>query len=275
MKKHLLTTTVATALALGAATVQAVPTLQLTIIGGSYVGGDDDTTYASDPVFTLVALLDPEGVGQDGSATLTDTYYISAAVVPKKMPPGADYGSFTFAGTAVDVTADMDYGTPPLDAVYAGLYGDLSPHEIFETYFSEFEFQFSATDKVNEFNAEDYTPSSVAELTCVIDTSTDRCIYYKTFDLNLSALSELIGIHFDLYNTDVKDCDKGNYPDGCTTLVSRADFAPFSHDAQGSSTSTGIITSNGTAPEPGTLTLFGIGILGGLFAHRRRRQMRA
>jgi hypothetical protein len=58
-------------------------------------------------------------------------------------------------------------------------------------------------------------------------------------------------------------------------VASVRDFAPYSHDAQGSSTSTGYPGSNGTAPEPGTLTLFGIGILGGLFAHRRRRQMHA
>lgn len=42
-----------------------------------------------------------------------------------------------------------------------------------------------------------------------------------------------------------------------------------------SSTSGGTSTSSGTVPEPGSLTLVGIALLGGLFHYRRRQQLRA
>src|SRR4030095_2616226 len=51
----------------------ALPSLQLDITGGTYVGGTDETTYSDGPTFELLALgLNPSG-----------TYFLSAAIVPK------------------------------------------------------------------------------------------------------------------------------------------------------------------------------------------------
>ncbi len=110
-------------------TASAIPTLQLDIEGGFY-DPVTETTVTTDPVFDLSALLTlPTGTDPSG------TYYVSIALQPKTIPPGGDFGTIVFGGTTIDVTADMQYGVPPLEANLAQDGQDLAQHGVYETYF--------------------------------------------------------------------------------------------------------------------------------------------
>src|SRR3990172_5215789 len=126
----------------------AYPTLQLDIIGGTYdpITG---TIISPGTKFTLIALLE-----ENRSNLITDTYFISAALVPKRDDAGS-LGSFSFNGIERAVTRDMVYGTPPLETIVDNQEwdkGDLPPHGIFDTYFAEFGFQFSPLNRATAYD---------------------------------------------------------------------------------------------------------------------------
>jgi hypothetical protein len=261
----------------------AIPQLQLTVEDGTYNSGTQTTDATTNP-FTLYALLTPQG-GCDAAcvtALLADTYYISMAVVPQTGPAAANLGSFTYNGITVNVTGDMKYGVPPLETV-ATLQGfdngDLATHGIYETFFTQIGFTFDrlvSTTPADVQTNPNYPPSSP-----LVDN--DGGMYFVPFLINVSGLTGGTQIHFDLYSSAVVSC--GNNPNCVAGDIDVNDFAPNSHDAQSgsSSSSSSSSSSNGGGggsssngiPEPGTLTLFGAGILGGLFAYRRRRQIAA
>jgi hypothetical protein len=234
-------------------TAAAVPLLQLDIAGG-YYDTSTQTIIASGPVFTLTAVLTPS---QNATATdianlLNDTFYISAAVTPQYGP--TDGGSFVFNGQTVDVIGDMVYGTPPMDT--PGLIqttdpGDLAPHAIYPTYFSEFGFQFSPVNRALEYNTADnpggLTPSA---------TGTS---YYANFSVDTRLLDPSYAIHFDLYDTFLRNCSRNLTASGCTD-VDIDHFAPFSHDAQ-----------SPPVPEPASMLLLGSGIGAGVLRRLRRK----
>ncbi len=125
----------------------ALPALQLDILGGTY-DTTTDTIVTSSDTFTLYALLMPKA-----KVPLSDTYYVSAAIVPKL--GASDYGSFIFDGTTVDVTSDMVYGVPPEEANLAKDKGDLPSHGIFPAFFSEFGFTFDPANTTVPYNTID------------------------------------------------------------------------------------------------------------------------
>mgnify|MGYP000597806119 CR=1 FL=1 len=260
-----------------AGSANALPTLQLTIEDGGY-NTASQTTYATTNPFTLYALLTaPQLTGNCNQAcvdaVLNDTYYISAAVVPKTTSPST-LGSFIFGSyPQVNVTSGMVYGSPPLETVTSLLGqdpGDLAPHGIFETYFAEFSFKFDKNVSTTPFNVQpDSNPLNGSPDDPLVDN--DGGLYFVPFTIDIANLDPNTAIHFDLYNSSVKACTNGNCVAGDIDVD---DFAPFSHDAQTGSSSSGGNPGDGQIPEPGMLGLLGAGLMAQAWVLRRRRQQR-
>lgn len=226
------------AVIVGSTSAYAIPSLQLDIQGGTY-DTLDQTIFATGDSFTLYALLLP-----GSSNSLSDDYYISAALRPITGQPGGTFGSFTFDGTTVNVTADMRYGVPPLEDYLSKDPGDLSRHGIFDTYFTQFKFQFSGSNVTQAYNSQDDAGQGPTAY------STGDKMYYQSFQVDTSLLAAGYSIHFDLYNTKL---GRG------TGDIDVNKFAPFSHDAN----------STTSVPEPTTMLLLGFGLVA-LAGVRRR-----
>jgi len=214
----------------------AVPVLQLDIGGGYYEGGSEESIMTTANTFSVYGYATANGNTSD-SDLLSDTYYLSVALAPKVTSPG-NFGSFTINGTTVNATADMVFGKPPTEAAQ-----HLGAHDIYSTYYYELAFSLVSTQTSSIYNTQDNAGTG--------PITPGSGMFYVAFDIDRSNLSAGTELHFDLYNTKVKN--NGN--------VSVDDFAPFSHDA----------ATAASVPEPAGYILATLG-LAGLLAGRKRRQ---
>ena len=209
----------------------AIPTLQLDIAGGTYVGGAEQSTISSGPVFDLEALVTSSYLALNPG----QTYFISAAITPKtSVPLTESFGSFTIDGTTYSASSGMQWGRPPVEDT-DDTYGDLAKHGIYDTHFAEIAFTFSGADLIGAYNAQ-------------TGSSASGTVLRKTFAVDATGLAEGYELHFDLYNTEYLRKKSLN-------LEVIDEFAPFSHDAA---------SGPGTSvPDGGsTAFVFGIGLMG-------------
>lgn len=198
----------------------AVPVLQLDISDGVY---QDDTIVSSGDVFTLYALMKEK----KNETSLKDDYFISIALYPhvNQSSPLPGFGSFSFAGQTIDAAGDMTYGSP-----------GISPHGVFDSYYTLYKFHFDEADQTYLYNVQDNPGANI---------TAGPGLYYAAFSVDATSLNDAYSLHFDLFNKNVN--------------------APFSHDAQSDPPPTGV-------PEPATLLLLGLGIVG-VAVYARRYQV--
>lgn len=240
----------------GATQAWAVPGLQLDITGASYVGGSEESVITNNKVFSLYALGTPTGnlTQTELVGTTKDTFYVAIALSGPNAPtvPGGNFGSFKVNGNTIQVTSGMVFGTPPLEANLTALKdaGDLAPHGIYPTYFTEIAFTFQSNKQVGTYNVQD-TPGQ--------DPSTKggTGTYWKKFDIDLTGITGNFDFHFDLYDTNCRNGD-----------IDVDHFAPFSHDA--GYTRTTPPGGGNPIPEPVTLGLTSLGAAALLFRRNRK-----
>lgn len=238
-----------------APTASAEPLLQLDIAGGTYDTATHTVTASGDS-FTLYALLTPkEGTSEeDIEQLLAGTYYLAIALVPQTGPAAESLGSFDVNSTTVAVTADMTYGTPPLEVIpelQTSDGHDLGSHDIYETFFLEVPFTFSSTQTATTYNVETAPGSLVS--------NPDGGTYYMQFAIDMGSLDPSYTLHFDLYDTTIAECGakkKAQGQDAPCPDVDVDSFAPFSHDASGPPDR----ELPPPVPEPASAILFGVSL---------------
>lgn len=188
---------------------QAIPMLQLGI-GNGYYDTETETSVTNAGQFTLFAYGKATG---NKTVNVNETHYISVAVSPKLGPAPEPIGTFSI-GTNNFTIADMVYGNPPIEDFLEKDPHDLSSHGVFDTFFLEIAFQFSASQTTASVNVQD-DPDHVPV------SGSGNALYYKAFDIDVTGMLAGYNLHFDLYNVKLRnggDIDVNN-------------FAPFSHDA--------------------------------------------
>jgi len=236
----------ASVLLLAPLAASAVPILQLDIAGGSY-DTTTETIVTSSNSFTVYAYATPSGQAS-ASELLGTRFYLSIALTPKTGPTPASLGSFTVNGHLYNATSDMTYGVPPVEAnLGAGSDpGDLSPHDIFNTFFVEVPFQLAAANTSGAYDTALHPGQGPIA---------GHDMFYAAFNVDKSALSSSVQLHFDQY-TKFEGHNRGNVGD-----LDIAIHAPFSHDA-------GTIPGK-PVPEPTAAMVFAIGLGAARYAGRR------
>ncbi|MCA9102205.1 MAG: choice-of-anchor N protein [Planctomycetales bacterium] len=238
------------ALTLSVTPAFALPVLQLGPGEGGWAYNTTSATWdTSSSSFSLFAYANSDTPGANGAfawdAAGADDLYAYLVVSATPMV-GADLFDVNVVndGGALSLFA-AGYGAPPIQDG-----NSLPPHDIFDTYFKIYQFQF------------DSPVGTITNTEPGGSGSGDG--YAEEFHITVNSLSgPLTGLHFDLFvasgdgTFDPTAAENSN-----KSLVSA--FAPFSHDAQ----CTPVNTPN--VPEPNSLALLAIVGLS-LLACRRHR----
>ena len=224
-----------------AGTSHALPALQLGPGAGTWTYDTGTQTWVTDTnPFSLFAYANAtSGSGAyawDAAGAGTQTAYFVVSAVPMVVGDHFDVSVVGDGGALTLVSSGT--GAPPINDP-----NDLAPHSIFDTYFEVYEFQFTPT------------------IVLISDTqppgggSSDG--YAEEITVTINSLTALVtGVHMDLFTlADTGILDAIN--DGSANdFVKR--FAPFSHDAE-------------FIPEPGSLLLLSLGMVGVGIVRRRRK----
>jgi hypothetical protein len=251
----------ATGLVIGSSTLSpafAVPNLQLDILGGSYDLSDESIFINTNSDFNLLAYCSPSNQNN----CLSQKHFISIAILDENansVTTGTNFGSFIFNGITYGNGGNaLTFGTPPLNdpAGQDSDAGDLQPHGVFPTLFTEISFDFDLNKTREEVNTQD-DPGTLLNA----DTSpTNKTLYYQDFNVDISGLNTGYRVHFDLYNEEFKTNRKGSDLDVDQN-------APFSHDAYAKKTK---VDNPQDVPEPGTTLALGLLALGSLSSMKKR-----
>jgi hypothetical protein len=221
----------------------ALPSLQLDITNSTaYYDSGSESTVSGAANFTLRALF-------KGEIKATEIWYISAAISPRLdySNPAPNFGSYTVNGTTY-TAANMYYGTPPVSDLLENDGGgdSLAKHDHFPSYFSEHAFKFTTAQTVPAYNVQ-------------TNSTSPGVLYYVDFNIDVTGLTGIYELHFDLYTDKVKK------QFGWTI----DDFAPFSKDAE-----SGGYDKHVSVPDSGsTLILLGLSLLSlGLIGRRAFRR---
>ena len=258
VSKTIMKFTAAVSAVLVSGTALAVPTLQIDLEDGYYV--DATQTVVTDlELFELYAIGTPDGDNNgNGSGSmseaelLAETWYLAIALVPQSGPDDPGFGSFTVGGTTYTY-ADLTYGTPPIDLWEGNPDAGLAPHGTYDTLYMQIAFTFDPGSDCGTYNVQD-NPGEY-------DGGAGTGSFCETFEINIAGLTEGFNLHFDMYNSVIANNPKDG-ADGIYDMDAGV-FAPFSHDGETNCCGRKI-------PEPGTLGLLGIGLLGLALSRRRK-----
>jgi len=210
---------------LTATAAHALPALQLFIAGAEY-DTRSQTWITTSNSFDLYVI---------SANTIRNDVIVSMALGQTDNP--ADAG-ITFGGNVIS-NSDWVYGYAPMDNdVSNWSFDDIQRHNVFPTNFTEFNTGTYGVDQQvgstlpNEFGGY-WDPSQGGPIPGYVTVGE-----VKTFHVEIEGLRRLTSVHFDAYTLNT---------DGTIN-----EMAPLFCDA-------GVL---GMAPEPGTIALFGLGLLG-------------
>lgn len=232
----------------------AIPALQVYLQGATYDDTTDTWVLTSTDPFKLWVIGDVGSYGTISNVKLSIAYLdtLSPTFSLTSGTTGG-YGGYTDPSTPTDPVFSKTVTDGSAPTLTDG--SSLAPHGIYgsDTNWTEYVLgNFTLTDSpVCDFS----TPLPDGG-TC------DSTGQINVYTFAVSGVAEGSTFHFDVYDNIVA----GNHVQYIN--------APYSHDGEGTSSSSGGgASTSGPVPEPGTLTLLGVSMLGGLFAYRRRSRM--
>lgn len=215
----------------------AEPALQIDIEGGTYDAVNEDIVTSADS-FTTYVYANPDN--GDFKASITDTFYLSVAIVssdgsPILEDPSLDIGNFDVTLNGITTTytlSSLTHGTPP-----DGAFADIPTHGIYDTYYLEVAFNFDISKKYTLKDTQVITGDAP-----LLDAG--GTMYAQAFGISKVGLLDGYELHFDAYNAA---------PTNKTRF-----FAPPSHDG-----------GTYSIPESTSILLLMVGLLG-LVAVKRK-----